>query len=113
MEDLQQKATSNGLSEDALLPQSSKKDKQILNYLKQQKTGETESDNTTMRSSFYSQKSQEDDEPMPVVQDLESTNKSHTTVSKLNIKNILELSQQEIKIVTEIKKFMQEQEQEL
>lgn len=82
------------MSEDALLPQSSKKDKQILNYLKQQKTGETESDNTTMRSSFYSQKSNEDDELMPavVVQDLESTNKSHTTVSKLNIKNILELS---------------------
>ena len=83
-----------------------------MNYLKSQKTGDSESDNTTMRSSFYSQKSNEDDELIPK-QNFESTNKSHTTVSKLNIKNILELSQQEIKIVTEIKKFMQEQEQEL
>jgi len=44
---------------------------------------------------------------------LDSTKKSQKYVSKLNIKNILELSTQDLKIVTEIKKFMQEQAQEL
>lgn len=34
-------------------------------------------------------------------------------MSKLNIKNILNLSQQDMKIVTEIKKFMREQETDL
>jgi hypothetical protein len=34
IEDLQSKATSNGLQEDALIPVNTKKDKQILNYLK-------------------------------------------------------------------------------
>ena len=90
---------------------NTKKDKQILNYLKQQKSGgDSVSDDTTMRSSFYSsQTSQEHRELLPK-QDLESTNKSQTTVSMLQIRNILELSQQEMKIVTEIKKFMKEQE---
>lgn len=90
MEDLQNKATSNGLNEDALIPVNSKKDKQILNYLKQQKLGDAVSDNTTMRSSFYSQKSQ-DDELAPK-SDLDSTHKSQTAVNMLKIKNILELS---------------------
>ncbi len=40
-------------------------------------------------------------------------NKSESAVSKLNIKNILDLSQQDMKIVTEIKKFMKEQETDL
>jgi hypothetical protein len=99
------------LQEDALIPVNTKKDKQILNYLKQQKSGgDGVSDDTTMRSSFYSsQTSQEHRELLPK-QDLESTNKSQTTVSMLQIRNILELSQQEMKIVTEIKKFMKEQE---
>jgi hypothetical protein len=53
IEDLQDKAAKSGLSADALIPLTSKKDKQIFNYLKQQQQ-DTSSDQTTMRSSFYS-----------------------------------------------------------
>lgn len=61
-----------------------------------------------MRSSFYSTMGGSvNDEQLPA--NLDSTNKSQKFVSKLNIKNILELSSQDLKIVTEIKKFMQEQ----
>lgn len=52
LEELQEKAAKNGLSPDALIPLSTKKDVQIFNYLKQQQ--ESSSDQTTMRSSFYS-----------------------------------------------------------
>lgn len=82
MEDLQDKATKSGLSADALIPLTSKKDMQIFNYLKQQQQ-DTSSDQTTMRSSFYS--STTDDVCL-------DNNKSEKAVSKLNIKNILELS---------------------
>jgi hypothetical protein len=54
MDDLQEKATKNGLKEDALVPLTTKKDKKIFNYLKAQKVGDEQSDTTTMRSSFYS-----------------------------------------------------------
>jgi len=110
IEDLQSKATSNGLQEDALIPVNTKKDKQILNYLKQQRSGVSVEDDTTMRSSFYSSQTSQELKELVPKQDLESTHKSQTAVSMLQIRNILELSREEMKIVTEIKKFMKEQE---
>lgn len=77
----------------------------MFNYLKAQKAGD---DLTSMRSSFYStMQGSVLNEDLPT--DLQSNKKSETCVQKLNIKNILELSQQELKIVTEMKNFMQEQ----
>lgn len=64
-------------------------------------------DSTTMRSSFYSMGSVDD------ITVENANHKSQKCLSKLNIKNILELSQSELGVVREIKKFMQEQVQEL
>ena len=67
-------------------------------------------DDTTMRSSFYSSQTSQELKELVPKQDLESTHKSQNAVSMLQIRNILELSREEMKIVTEIKKFMKEQE---
>lgn len=110
LDDLTDKATKNGLKEEALIPLSTKKDKQIFKYLKSQKNGSEDAssatDTTTMNSSFYSKMGGSVTDDLP--QNLDSTNKSQRCVSKLNIKNILELSSSDLKIVTEIKKFMLE-----
>lgn len=77
LDDLTDKATKNGLKEDALIPQSTKMDKKIYSYLKSQKgdDGSSACDTTTMRSSFYSTMGGSvTDEQLPA--NLDSTNKS-------------------------------------
>ena len=105
LDDLTDKATKSGLKEEALISIRTKTDKKVYNYLKSQKGGQD--DEISMRSSFYStmQGSCVGDE---LPSDLESNKRSRGFVQKLNIQNILDLSSQELKIVTEMKKFMQE-----
>lgn len=90
LDDLQDKAVRNDLDPESLLSLNSKKEKQIYNYLRSQRDDQSQ---TTMRSSFYSSKT--DQEQLC----LDTTSKSQTAVSQLKIKNILELSQQDLKLV--------------
>jgi hypothetical protein len=75
IDDLQDKAAKNDLEPESLLSLTSKKEKHIYNYLRsQQRDDQSE---TTMRSSFYSTKTDSHQEQLC----LDTTSKSQTAVS--------------------------------
>ena len=74
IDDLQDKAAKNDLEPESLLSLTSKKEKHIYNYLRsQQRDDQSE---TTMRSSFYSTKTDHQEQLC-----LDTTSKSQTAVS--------------------------------
>ena len=73
IDDLQEKAVKNDLDPESLLSLNSKKEKHIYNYLRSQRDDQSE---TTMRSSFYSTKTDHQAQLC-----LDTTSKSQTAVS--------------------------------
>lgn len=107
------------MSEDALLPKSAR-DQKILKFLKRQEGAENNDEEQSrpqspagasdvLRASFYSFNSTGNSMVGAGNQGFGEEN----LVKQLKISNILELSSQDLKIVQEFKRFMQEQANEL
>ena len=138
VENLHQKATQVGLREDALIPQQTSKEKRIYNQVRSsirpqsavatangqlagtKKARENSPTQTAMRSSFYSMSMLNEDEKaeMDAEDDVATLFKQEqerrgAVLDQLNITNILELSQRDHEVLTQIKNFMTQQESEL